>query len=87
METEKAIKELKAKYKTEYLDDTEVAFLFKELEKKEKIINEMAKHCADVILNDNNASLFPYEVYEKAKEDRFEIIKNVKQYFEKKAEE
>ena len=39
METEKAIKELKAKYKTEYLDDTEVAFLFKELEKKDKIID------------------------------------------------
>lgn len=89
METEKAIEVLK-KFLNEKEDiykflelNPAVETILREFRKQEKMIDLMIKHFYDIINNDDNASLFPYEVY--LGYDNIE--ERIEQYFEKKAEE
>lgn len=58
-----------------------IATILNLIQKQESIIDKMAEHLADIIINDDNASLLPfYDYQENLKEE-------VKEYFKKVVDE
>ncbi len=63
------------------LNFVQVEFLVSLIQKQSKVIDEMVKHFADIIDNDDNASLLPFYNSDENIEEK------VKQYFYRKVEE